>query len=218
MRKTVRKWIFHWQEQRYLKDKHRSGQISKITPEITNYLDKQLEEYNELSSVELQRLVSRKFTVEVSPPIIRRYLRTSLQWLVARTRFGPMIFDTNKKNRMDFARMCLDTDDDFSNVVWIDESSVQLRRHSQTMRVNIWKERTLKPQAKHTVKVHAWAGISMKVATEICIFDPVMDAPLYIGILCAFLLPFIEKTFNGCEYRFMQDNDSKHEWKGKRVL
>ena len=32
----------------------------------------------------------------------------------------------------------------------------------------------------------------------------------YIGILCEFLLPFIEKTFHGCEYRFMQDNDPKH--------
>ena len=37
-----------------------------------------------------------------------------------------------------------------------------------------------------------------------------MDAPLYIGIVCEFLLPFIEKTFHGCEYRFMQDNDPKH--------
>ena len=123
MRKTVRKWIFCWQEQPSLKDKHRSGRISKITPEIADYLEKQLED-DELSSVELHRLVSCKFAVEVSPPAIRRYLRTSLQWLVVRMRFGPMISDKNKKKRMDFARMCLDTDDDFSNVIWIDESSV----------------------------------------------------------------------------------------------
>ena len=121
-----------------------------------------------------------------------------------------MISDTNKTKRVDFARMCLDTNDDFSNVIWTDESSVQLRRHSQTMRVKVWKERTLKPQAKHTIKVHVWAGISMRGATKICIFDQVMDAPLYIGILREFLLPFIKKQFPGCEYRFMQDNDPKH--------
>ena len=139
-----------------------------------------------------------------------RYLHTSLQWVVVRTRFRPMISDNNKRKRMDFARMCLDTDDDFSNVIWTDESSVELRRYSQTMHVKICKEKTLKPQAKHTVKVHVWASISMKGTTKMCIFDQVMDAPLYIRILHEFLLLFIEETFHGCEYRFMQDNDPKH--------
>ena len=55
------------------------------------------------------------------------------------------------------------------------------------------KKRTLKPQAKHTIKVHVWAGISMRGATKICIFDQVKDASLYIGILREFLLPFIRK-------------------------
>ena len=50
----------------------------------------------------------------------------------------------------------------------------------------------------------------MRGATKICIFDQVMDAPLYVGILCEFLLPFIRKQFPDCEYRFMQDNDPKH--------
>jgi len=168
-RKTVRRWIFRWQYNRGLKDSHRSGRLLKITREIAVNMDEQLKEDDELSSVELQRLVSRKFTVELSPSTIRRYLRTSLQWVVVRTRFGPMISDNNKTKRVDFARMCLDTNDDFSNVIWTDESSVQLRRHSQTMRVKVWKERTLKPQAKHTIKVHVWAGISMRGATKICI-------------------------------------------------
>ena len=125
-----------------------------------------------------------------------------------RTRFGPMISD-NMTQRVDFARMCLDMNDDFSNVIWTDESLVQFRRHSQTMRVKVWKERTLKPQAKRTIMVHVWAGI-LRGATKIRIFDQVMDAPLYIGIQRECLLPFIRKQFPGCEYRFMQDNDPKH--------
>ena len=133
-----------------------------------------------------------------------------------RTRFGPMISDNNKTKRVDFARMCLETNNDFSNVIWTDESSVQLRQHSQTMRVKVWKEKTLKPQAKHTIKVHVWAGISMRGANTMCIFDQAMDAPLYGRILREFLMPFISKQFPGCEYRFMQDNDPKS--KGERVL
>ena len=78
------------------------------------------------------------------------------------------------------------------------------------MQVKICKERTLKPQAKHTIEVHVWDGISMRGAAKMCILDQVMDAPLYIGILREFLLPFIRKQFPGYEYRFMQDNDPKH--------
>ena len=106
--------------------------------------------------------------------------------------------------------MCLDTEDSFENVIWTDESSVQLTRHCQTMRVKIGKERVLKPAAKHAVKVHVWAGISKRGATNICVFDQTMDGVLYTQILEQYLLPFIEKHFCGTEYRFMQDNDPKH--------
>ena len=75
-RKTVRRWIFRWQYNRGLKDSHRSGRLLKITRETAVYMDEQLKEDAELSSVELQRLVSRKFTVKLSPSTIRRYLRT----------------------------------------------------------------------------------------------------------------------------------------------
>ena len=191
---TVRKWIFRWQQQSGLEDKPRCGRVSKITSEIAEYLDQQLEDDD--------KLVVRKFAVEISPTI-RRYLRTSLQWTVVRTRFGPMISEKNRNKRMEFARMCIDTNDKLDNVIWTDESSVQLRRLSQTMCVKIGKERQLKPQAKHTLKVHVWAGISNRGATKICIFDQTMDATLYIEILRNFLLSFIEKKFQGSGYRFM---------------
>ena len=115
-----------------MKDSHRSGRLSKIARQIEDYLDEQLKEDDELSSVQVQCLVSSKFAVGLSHSTIRRYLRTSLQWVVVRTRFRPIIPD-NKTKRVDFARMCLDMNDDFSNVIWTDESSVQLRRHRQML-------------------------------------------------------------------------------------
>ena len=69
-RTTVRKWIFRWQEQSGLEDKPRCGRVSKITSEIAEYLDQQLEDDDELSSVKLQHLVVRKCAVEISPPTI----------------------------------------------------------------------------------------------------------------------------------------------------
>ena len=52
-----------------------------------------------------------------------------------------MISEKNKMKLVEFARMCIDTNNDFNNVIWTDESSVQLRRHSQAMHVKIGKER-----------------------------------------------------------------------------
>ena len=127
-----------------------------------------------------------------------------------RTRFEPMISAVNKVKRHEFAKRCIDNKDTFDNVIWTDESSVQLVRHSQIMRVKIGKERVLKLAPKHAIKVHVWAGISKKGATRICVFDQIMDGKLYVEILENFLVPFIKESFHGTEYRFMQDNDPKH--------
>ena len=67
-----------------------------------------LEDNDELSSVELQRSVARKFAVEFSPPTIRRYLHTTLEWTIVRTRFDLMTTE-NKMKCVEFARMCIDT-------------------------------------------------------------------------------------------------------------
>lgn len=58
-------------------------------------------------------------------------------------------------------------------------------------------------------QVHVWAGISARGATQVCIFDGMMDRFLYIHILEKTLLPFIEETYPD-GHRFVQDNDPKH--------
>jgi hypothetical protein len=150
---------------------------------MAQYVESELERDDELTSVEIQRLISREYGVTISSATIRRYIRLKLDWKVVRTRYGPMISDSNKVKRKEFAQMLMDNKDDFANVIWTDESSVQLCRHSQTMRVKVGKERILKPAPKHALKVHVWAGISMKGATKICIFDQTMDGVLYTQIL-----------------------------------
>jgi transposase len=177
---------------------------------MAEFMERKMEEDDEITSAELHRLIARNFSTEISPPTIRRFIRKNLEWEVVRTRFGPMISDTNKVKRRTFAEMCIEKRDTFDDVIWSDESSVQLMRHSQTMRVKVGKERVLKPQAKHALKVHVWAAISKKGATHICVFDQIMDGPLYVKILENFLLPFLSTAFPDGNYRFMQDNDPKH--------
>ena len=64
-------------------------------------------------------------------------------------------------------------------------------------------------RAKHPVKVHVWAGISKRGATEICVFEGIMDGILFTEILEKTLLPFLKKAYPD-GHRFMQDNDPKH--------
>jgi len=56
---------------------------------------------------------------------------------------------------------------------------------------------------KHPVKVHVWAGISLKGPTKIVIFEGTMDAPLFVEILKTGLLPFLADKFP-MGHRFMQ--------------
>ena len=64
-------------------------------------------------------------------------------------------------------------------------------------------------RAKHPVKVHVWAGISLRGRCGICIFEGKMNAPLYTSILDSTLVLFLQDLFPE-HHRFMQDNDPKH--------
>jgi len=62
---------------------------------------------------------------------------------------------------------------------------------------------------EHPVKVHVWAGISMRGRTGICIFEGIINAPVYIDVLEKTLLPFLSDVYPD-GHRFMQHNDPKH--------
>ena len=97
----------------------------------------------------------------------------------------------------------------FEDVIWTDETSVQLESHH---RFHCYKKGTkprYKPRPKHPIKVHVWEGISCRDATGVCIFERIMDAPMYTRILDRYLIPFIKDVYP-LGHKLMQDNDPKH--------
>ena len=118
-----------------------------------------------------------------------------------------MIRDANKQKRLEWA--LANRSESFEDVIWTDETSVQLESHRRfCCRKNGQKPR-YKPRPKHPVKVHVWAGISWNGRTEVCIFDGIMDADMYTNILSRCLIPFCRRVYP-LGHRFMQDNDPKH--------
>jgi hypothetical protein len=110
------------------------------------------------------------------------------------------------------------------DVVWTDETSIQLETHRRFCCRKRGQQARLKPRynscnvlltlynisvrPKHPVKVHVWAGISWEGTTPCVIFEGKMNASGFIEVLEAGLKPFMANTINNP--RFMQDNDPKH--------
>ena len=134
--------------------------------------------------------------------------RQQLGWTFHGSACCQLIRDANKAKRLEWARQ--HTSDDFANVIWTDEASVQLETHRKRCYRKAGECPKPKPRPKHPIKVHVWAGISMEGATDICIFTGIMNAEFYVSILQQCLLPFLQRKFADKEHRFMQDNDPKH--------
>ena len=118
--------------------------------------------------------------------------------------------EVNQPKRLEFAQRCLSNKDNFDDVIFTDESSIQMEWHGKINFHRWWEPPRQKGIPKHPYEVHVWAGISKRGATGITILTGCMDAVFFVEtILRKNLLPFISTHFpNG--HRFQQDNDPKH--------
>ncbi len=69
--------------------------------------------------------------------------------------------------------------------------------------------RRLKYRHKHPPKVHVWGGILKQEATQLLMFNGVMNATKYGDMLSASLVPLFAERFP-TNLRLYQDNDPKH--------
>ena len=82
--------------------------------------------------------------------------RTSLGWTFRGRAYCQLIRDANKVKRLDWAK-----DDDFTNVIYADECTVQLETQSRFCCKKRGETPKPKYRPKHALKVHFWAGISL---------------------------------------------------------
>ena len=122
-----------------------------------------------------------------------------------------LMLQLNKRKRLLWCKEQLKYNEEFTDVIITDESSVQLEQHSRICFRKQSQPRKLKPLPKHPLKLHIWGGIASRGATRVIMFSGIMNAEKLklIFTACASLLPFIQEKFPD-GHKLFQDKDPKH--------
>ena len=206
-KQSVRLFLKHFKERGTIARKTGSGLTLKLSPTILQMIESAMREDDETTATQLQAKLAAEGIYVSLTTILRN--RRQLGWIYRGSAYCQLIRNQNKQKRLEWARANLT--DSFDDVIWSDESSIQLDCHRRYCCRKEGEKPRPKPRPKHPVKVHVWAGISKKGPTGICIFEGIMDAPFFCQILRRTLLPFLQEKFPAPNsHRFMQDNDPKH--------
>ena len=121
------------------------------------FIDKAMMENDELTAYQLlHKLKHTYLELQLSLPTVR-HARRDLGWVSSVPWYCQLIREVNKEKRL---KWCQDLSPNFENVIWTDECSVQLERHSHHCFRKKGQPKKLKPKPKHPLKVHLWGGIS----------------------------------------------------------
>lgn len=206
-RQGIRLFVKRYQLNKTIARKPGSGLPPKLSPALKQLIEDAMRNDDETTATQLQVILASKGIYVSLATIVRS--RLELGWTYRGSAYCQLIRQENKQKRLEWAQKFLH--DDFDNVIWTDETSVQIETHKRFCYRKEGERPRPKPRPKHPTKVHVWAGISKKGATQVCIFEGIMNAPLYCKILEKTLLPFIQEKFTPPNvHRFMQDNDPKH--------
>ena len=208
-RQTVARFLKRFLQTGSICHKEGSGRPTKITKRVLELVEKKTREDDETTATQLHTLLI-SYGVSISLSTILRS-RTLLGWTFRGSKYCQLIRDQNKKKRFAWAfeQLIEVLENGFEDVIWTDETTVQLETHRRHAYRKKGEQAVLKPRPKHPIKLHVWGGISKRGPTPRMIFKGTMDAEKYTSILQSCLVPFIHTTYPD-SHRFMQDNDPKH--------
>ena len=123
-REGLHKFLIKFSERRCMLRRPGSGRPSKVTAEVKRIVDEQMDR-DETSAHQLHVLLLRN-GYNISLKTVLR-CRRSLGWTFRGSSYCQLIRDVNKKKRLEWALQ--NKDDDFLDVIYTDESSIQLESH-----------------------------------------------------------------------------------------
>ena len=121
----VHKFLAHFEMTGSINRRSGSGRPSKITAEIKAIVEEQMQQDDETTAYQLHRLLcDRGYSISLKT-ILR--CRSSLGWTYRGSAYCQLIREANKVKRLNWARDHMD--DDFEDVIFTDECTVQLETH-----------------------------------------------------------------------------------------
>ena len=193
----------------FVRDIKRAPRQSILKDEHYQFIDEAMERNDELTAYNLwSRLKEAYPNLRLSVSTVRR-ARKDLGWVSTKPKYCQLIREANKEKRLKWCADVSSCGDNFADVVWTDECTVELQQHSLRCFRKKDQLKKLKPRPKHPLKLHIWGGISCRGATSVVIFEGILIATKLLKIYEASLIPFVKKAYPD-HHRLMQDNDPKH--------
>ena len=129
-RVSIWKFLKLYSKTNCLSRKDGSGRPTKLMPAVQLIVEQQMVKDDETTAFQLQKLLVEK-GVNISITTILR-CRDSLGWTFRGSSYCQLIRVANKQKRADWAREYLnEAETGFDNVIWSDESSIQLETHKR---------------------------------------------------------------------------------------
>ena len=135
---------------------------SKILNDVHyRLIDPALADSDELTSRQLRAMLCSKYPEQLMSISTVERARRELGWVVTTPKYCKLIREANKLKRLEGYQEMINTNEQFGDVVFTDESSVQLETHRKRCYRKKHTPRKLKPRPVHPVKVQIWRDIKI---------------------------------------------------------
>ena len=121
----VHKFLMNYRETGSVERRPGSGQLSKVTAQVKELVEAQMQKDDETTAYQLHHLLVEN-EIEISLRTILR-CHTTLGWTFRGSAYCQLIREDNKVKRLQWSEQ--HKDDNFDDVIWTDEATVRLETH-----------------------------------------------------------------------------------------
>uniref|UniRef100_A0A4W5KKQ5 Transposase Tc1-like domain-containing protein n=1 Tax=Hucho hucho TaxID=62062 RepID=A0A4W5KKQ5_9TELE len=219
--------IRKWKTYKTTDNLPRSGAPRKISPRGVKMITRTVSKNPRTTRGDLVNDLQRAGTKVTKPTISNTLRRQGLKSCSARR--VPLLKPVHVQARLKFAREHLDDpDEDWENVIWSDETKIELFGKNSTRRV--WRTKNAELHPKNTIptvkhgggNIMLWGCFSAKGPGRLIRVKERMNGAMYREILSENLLPSARALKMKRGWVFQHDNDPKHtaratkEWLRKK--
>ncbi|CAF0866537.1 unnamed protein product [Brachionus calyciflorus] len=179
----------------------------RVTIRQLKSVDRAIERNREVTS----KFLKRRFGLAASERTVRRYINL-LGWRYRKTKYCQAVTIKNRIERLFFCYMCTFTNDHFDDVIFIDETTIEVKYYSRQRWYKSYEGVPTRQRVglyKHNAKIHVLAGISRKGATRPALFTGKLTSITFQALFDEYILPFIANNYPD-NHRLYMDNDPKH--------